>query len=96
MLRALRFFSHTIRDRFFQPFEHQAWNNFFHCAIAFMTQPALQLDRFSVRKRFQLTSRYRDMRSEMGAEILSMWFNLGNSCTLGLEYIFGRERFILS
>ncbi|KAK3913017.1 Dedicator of cytokinesis protein 1 [Frankliniella fusca] len=79
ILKALRFFSHTIRDHFFQPFEHQAWNNFFHCAIAFLTQPALQLDNFSCNKRARIVSRYRDMRRETGFEIRSMWFNLGQA-----------------
>lgn len=79
ILKALRFFSHTIRDHFFQPFEHQAWNNFFHCAIAFLTQPALQLDNFSCNKRARIVCRYRDMRRETGFEIRSMWFNLGQA-----------------
>ncbi|XP_008197863.2 dedicator of cytokinesis protein 1 isoform X2 [Tribolium castaneum] len=77
ILKALRFFSHTIRDRFFERFEHQAWNNFFHCAIAFMTQPALQLETFSFSKRMKIIRIYKDMRRETGFEIRSMWFNLG-------------------
>lgn len=77
ILKSLRHFSHTIRDFFFTKFEHQAWNNFFHCAIAFLTQPALQLDNFSATKRWRLVSRYKDMRRETGFEIRSMWFNLG-------------------
>ncbi|XP_049862449.1 dedicator of cytokinesis protein 1 isoform X3 [Schistocerca gregaria] len=77
ILKSLRFFSHTIRDYFSQPFEHQAWNNFFHCAITFLTQPALQLDSFSQNKRSRIVARYKDMRRETGFEIRSMWFNLG-------------------
>ncbi|PSN51994.1 Dedicator of cytokinesis protein 1 [Blattella germanica] len=77
ILKSLRYFSHTIRDYFFQPFEHQAWNNFFHCAIAFLTQPALQLETFSQNKRASIIARYKDMRRETGFEIRSMWFNLG-------------------
>ncbi|KAK6633076.1 hypothetical protein RUM43_012819 [Polyplax serrata] len=77
ILKSLRFFSHTIRDYFFNPFEHQAWNNFFHCAISFLTQPALQLETFSANKRARVVSRYNDMRRETGFEIRSMWFNLG-------------------
>ena len=38
ILKSLRLFSYTIRDRFLEPFEHQIWNNFFHCAISFLTQ----------------------------------------------------------
>ncbi|XP_018575461.1 dedicator of cytokinesis protein 2 isoform X2 [Anoplophora glabripennis] len=79
ILKSLRFFSHTIRDCFFQKFEHDAWSNFFHCAIAFMTQEALQLENFSVNKRMRIVNQYKDMRREMGFEIRSMWFNLGQN-----------------
>ncbi|XP_050304413.1 dedicator of cytokinesis protein 1 isoform X2 [Anthonomus grandis grandis] len=83
ILKSLRFFSETIRDRFFDKFEHDAWNNFFHCAIAFMTQEPLQLDKFSFNKRMRIMNQCnnsrmeRDMRREMGFEIKSMWFTLG-------------------
>ncbi|XP_025835960.1 dedicator of cytokinesis protein 1 [Agrilus planipennis] len=77
ILKSLRFFSHTIHACFFHKFDNQAWSNFFHCAIAFMTQPALQLETFSTNKRVRMIKRYKDMRREMGAEIRSMWFNLG-------------------
>ncbi|CAH1170856.1 unnamed protein product [Phaedon cochleariae] len=79
ILKSLRYFSHTIRDCFFQKFEHDAWNNFFHCAIAFMTQDALQLENFSRNKRTRVKNLYNDMRVEMGYEIKSMWFNLGQN-----------------
>lgn len=79
ILKSLRYFSHTIRDYFFKDFEHQAWNNFFHCAVTFLTQPSLQLEQFSSNKRWRIISRYKDMRRETGFEILSMWFNLGKS-----------------
>ncbi|XP_012257396.2 dedicator of cytokinesis protein 1 isoform X1 [Athalia rosae] len=77
ILKSLRFFSRTIRDCFFKDFEQQAWSNFFHCAIAFLTQPSLQLDTFSPTKRNRLVARYKDMRRETAFEIRSMWFNLG-------------------
>nr|CAD7263934.1 unnamed protein product [Timema shepardi] len=72
ILKSLRFFSHTIRDYFFQPFEIQAWNNFFHCAIAFLTQPSLQLETFSQNKRSRIVARYKDMRRETSFEIRAM------------------------
>jgi len=81
ILKSLRYFSHTIRDYFFKDFEHQAWNNFFHCAITFLTQPSLQLEQFSSNKRWRIISRYKDMRRETGFEIRSMWFNLGKLLT---------------
>lgn len=77
ILKALKFFSHTIRDRFFEDFYQQAWSNFFHCAIAFMTQPSLQLETFSENKKRRVLKRFNDMRRETGFEIRSMWFNLG-------------------
>ncbi|XP_064466141.1 dedicator of cytokinesis protein 1-like [Ornithodoros turicata] len=79
VLKALRHFSHTIRDRFTNPFDYQVWNNFFHCAIAFLTQDALQLENFSPNKRNKIIARYKDMRRETGFEIRKMWFNLGQN-----------------
>ncbi|XP_076651042.1 dedicator of cytokinesis protein myoblast city isoform X1 [Halictus rubicundus] len=77
ILKSLRFFSGTIRDYFFTDFEQQAWSNFFHCAIAFLTQPALQLETFTSTKLNRIVLRYNDMRRETAFEIRSMWFNLG-------------------
>ncbi|XP_065221520.1 dedicator of cytokinesis protein 2 isoform X3 [Planococcus citri] len=77
ILKSLRFFSHTIRDFFTLEFEYQVWNNFFHCAVSFLTQPALQLETFSHSKRWRITTRYKDMRRIAGHEIRIMWFNLG-------------------
>jgi dedicator of cytokinesis protein 1 len=79
ILKCLRHFSHTIRDYFTSEFEQQVWSNFFHCAIAFLTQPALQLENFSANKRARIISRYKDMRRETGLEITIMWFSLGNN-----------------
>ncbi|KAL3213749.1 hypothetical protein MRX96_035244 [Rhipicephalus microplus] len=79
MLKALRHFSYTIRDRFTTPFDYQVWNNYFHCAIAFLTQDALQLENFSHNKRNKIIARYKDMRRETGFEIRKMWFNLGQN-----------------
>lgn len=36
----------------------QLWSNFFHCAISFLTQDALQLENFSSSKRQKIISRY--------------------------------------
>ncbi|WAR21521.1 DOCK2-like protein [Mya arenaria] len=57
--------------------QEQLWNNFFHCAIAFLTQPHLQLENFSSTKRNKIISQYGDMRREMGFEIRDMWISLG-------------------
>ena len=77
ILTALRHLSHTIRDFFSSNFEYDVWNNFFCCAISFLTQPNLQLETFSQMKKAKILARYGDMRKQMGLEIKSMWFNLG-------------------
>lgn len=77
ILKALRFFSTTIRELFNASFEQQAWSNFFHCAIAFLTQPSLQLETFTQTKRKRIIERYKDMRRETAAEIHKMWISLG-------------------
>ncbi len=77
VLNALRQLSHTIRDFFSIYFENDAWNNFFECSISFLTQPSLQVEEFSQMKRAKILSTYGDMRKQMGLEIKTMWFNLG-------------------
>ncbi|XP_034179814.1 dedicator of cytokinesis protein myoblast city isoform X2 [Osmia lignaria lignaria] len=89
ILKSLRYFSGTIRDYFFTEFEQQAWSNFFHCAIAFLTQPALQLEIFTPSKRNRIVSRYNDMRRETAFEIRSMWFNLGQHKILFVPSLVG-------
>lgn len=77
ILKSLRFFSRTIRDYFFKEFEQQAWSNFFHCAIAFLTQPSLQLDTFSPTKRNRIVSRYKDMRRYVYRQFFPLLLTLG-------------------
>ena len=57
ILKGLRLFSHTIRDSFSNPFEGQLWNNYFNCAITYVTQSDLQLEDFIPSKRRQITAR---------------------------------------
>ena len=57
ILKALRLFSHTIRDSFSKPFEAQLWHNYFHCASTYVTQTDLQLEVFRISKRRIVTSR---------------------------------------
>ncbi|XP_078053338.1 dedicator of cytokinesis protein myoblast city isoform X1 [Augochlora pura] len=89
ILKSLRFFSGTIRDYFFTIFEQQAWSNFFHCAIAFLIQPALQLETFTSSKLNRIVLRYNDMRRETAFEIRSMWFNLGQHKILFVPALVG-------
>lgn len=58
VLKALGFFSDKIRDEFSNPYEGQLWNNYFFCAITYVTQPALQLESFSQTKRRQILAKY--------------------------------------
>lgn len=81
LLQALRHFANTIRDFLRDPFELQIWRNFFQCAVAFVTQPSLQLEKFSESKRSKVLLNYGDMRKEMGMIVKSMWFNLGQHKT---------------
>jgi dedicator of cytokinesis protein 3 len=46
--------------------------------VAFLTQPSLQLEKFSEVKREKIIEKYGDMRVLMGFQILSMWSNLGS------------------
>ncbi|MEQ2251148.1 hypothetical protein ILYODFUR_007965, partial [Ilyodon furcidens] len=53
------------------------WNNYFHLAVAFLTQESLQLENFSSDKRSKIFHKYQDMRRQIGFEIRDMWYNLG-------------------
>ncbi|XP_064631450.1 dedicator of cytokinesis protein 1-like isoform X3 [Lineus longissimus] len=80
-LKTLQSIAKTLRDKFYNPFEIQLWNNFFHCAISFLTQENLQLENFTGLKRSKIINRYKDMRRVTAFEIRSIWFNLGhNKC----------------
>ncbi|KAL1116518.1 hypothetical protein AAG570_004990 [Ranatra chinensis] len=58
-------------------FDYQVWSNYFNLAVAFLTQPSLQLEKFSEVKREKIVSKYGDMRVQMGFQILEVWSNLG-------------------
>lgn len=55
----------------------QVWSNYFNLAVAYLTQPSLQLEKFSEVKREKVIAKYGDMRVLMGFQILSVWSNLG-------------------
>ena len=77
MLKSLKELSCAIQDYLLTPFESHVWKNYFHCAIKFITQPSLQVEKFSENKRKQILSNFRDMRKEMGMEVKKMWNSLG-------------------
>ena len=79
VLTTLEHFSDTVKQEYIEPFEEQPWNNFFQCAVSFLTQTSLQLENFSNGKRLMITSRYCDMRKKAAELIRVMWFSLGES-----------------
>ncbi|KAL7286180.1 hypothetical protein TKK_0019548 [Trichogramma kaykai] len=89
ILKAMRFFAATIRELFNAEFEYQVWSNFFYCAIAFLTQPALQLETFSQTKYKRIIERYKDMRCDTAMEIHKMWINLGGRKKLFVPELVG-------
>ncbi|NXJ84132.1 DOCK2 protein, partial [Trogon melanurus] len=78
-LRAINQFATTLTEMFLSDgsFELQLWNNYFHLAVAFLTQESLQLENFSQAKRNSILDKYGDMRATIGAAIRDMWYNLG-------------------
>ncbi|KAL0608476.1 Dedicator of cytokinesis protein 2 [Plecturocebus cupreus] len=54
------------------------WNNYFHLAVAFITQDSLQLEQFSHAKYNKILNKYGDMRRLIGFSIRDMWYKLGS------------------
>ncbi|OXB54120.1 hypothetical protein ASZ78_002139 [Callipepla squamata] len=79
-LRAINQFATTLTEMFLSSgsFELQLWNNYFHLAVAFLTQDSLQLENFSQAKRTTILAKYGDMRAKIGASIRDMWYKLGH------------------
>ncbi|XP_022091656.1 dedicator of cytokinesis protein 1-like isoform X3 [Acanthaster planci] len=82
ILIAMKQFARVLHRSFVRidDFEFQLWNNFFHLAVAFVTQESLQLENFSSAKRNKILERYGDMRREVGFAIIrTMWNYLGKN-----------------
>ncbi|NXL99356.1 DOCK2 protein, partial [Tyrannus savana] len=79
-LRTINQFATTLTKMFLSnsSFELQLWNNYFHLAVAFLTQESLQLENFSPAKRSSILAKYGDMRAAVGASIRDMWYSLGH------------------
>ncbi|NWU10537.1 DOCK2 protein, partial [Cephalopterus ornatus] len=79
-LRTINHFATTLTEMFLSnsSFELQLWNNYFHLAVAFLTQESLQLENFSPAKRNSILAKYGDMRATIGASIRDMWYSLGH------------------
>ncbi|XP_048816133.1 dedicator of cytokinesis protein 2 isoform X2 [Lagopus muta] len=80
-LRAINKFAETMNQKFLENmnFEVQLWNNYFHLAVAFITQDSLQLENFSHAKYNKIQSKYGDMRRLVGFAIRDMWYKLGQN-----------------
>ncbi|XP_063290661.1 dedicator of cytokinesis protein 1 isoform X2 [Pelobates fuscus] len=78
-LRAINQYADMLNKKFLDQanFELQLWNNYYHLAVAFLTQESLQLENFSSAKRTKILNKYGDMRRQIGFEIRDMWYNLG-------------------
>uniref|UniRef100_A0A7N9AU07 Dedicator of cytokinesis 2 n=1 Tax=Mastacembelus armatus TaxID=205130 RepID=A0A7N9AU07_9TELE len=79
-LRAINTYADTMNQKFLNnnDFEVQLWNNYFHLAVAFITQESLQLQHFSPTKRNKILAKYGDMRRLIGFAIRDMWYKLGS------------------
>ncbi|XP_061900046.1 dedicator of cytokinesis protein 2 [Entelurus aequoreus] len=79
-LRAINTYADTMNKKFLNndDFEVQLWNNYFHLAVAFITQESLQLQHFSPTKRNKTLAKYGDMRRLIGFAIRDIWFKLGS------------------
>uniref|UniRef100_A0A8C7XX72 Dedicator of cytokinesis 2 n=1 Tax=Oryzias sinensis TaxID=183150 RepID=A0A8C7XX72_9TELE len=79
-LRAINTYAVTMNQKFLNndDFEVQLWNNYFHLAVAFITQESLQLQHFSPTKRNKILVKYGDMRRLIGFAIRDIWYKLGS------------------
>ncbi|XP_031827165.1 dedicator of cytokinesis spg isoform X2 [Nomia melanderi] len=87
ILKSLQELAQPLAFRFLHgSFDSQLWSTYFNLAVAYLTQPSLQLEQFSEVKREKIVEKYGDMRVLMGFQILSMWSHLGDR---KLEFIPG-------
>ncbi|XP_016844337.1 dedicator of cytokinesis protein 3 isoform X2 [Nasonia vitripennis] len=87
ILKSLQELAQPLAFRFLHgSFDSQLWSTYFNLAVAYLTQPSLQLEHFSEVKREKIVEKYGDMRVLMGFQILSMWSHLGEK---KLEFIPG-------
>lgn len=77
--RALEEFAKPLVYRFLAggAFDSKLWCSYFGLAVAFLTQPCLQLEQYHETKRRKILNTHGDMRVLMGFQILSMWSQLG-------------------
>lgn len=89
ILGSLKQFANVIMGSFFNPFDFHVWSNYFHCSIAFLIQPMLQLDQFGEHKKAIILARYKDIRYETAQLIRTMWMNLSEHKTRFVPQLVG-------
>ncbi|XP_061187697.1 dedicator of cytokinesis protein 3-like isoform X2 [Saccostrea echinata] len=79
LFTAIEYLSSVLSEHFLKKdqFDMQLWSHYFNLAVAFITQPSLQLERYSEAKKRKIIDRYQDMRILMGQQIQNLWENLG-------------------
>ncbi|XP_056000807.1 dedicator of cytokinesis protein 3-like isoform X2 [Ostrea edulis] len=79
LFTAIEYLSSALSEHFLKKdqFDMQLWSHYFNLAVAFITQPSLQLERYSEAKKQKIIDRYQDMRILMGQQIQNLWENLG-------------------
>lgn len=60
-------------------FDSQLWWAYFSLAVAFLTQPCLQIEKYQDTKQRKILNEFGDMRVLMGFQILSMWSHLNEN-----------------
>lgn len=77
--QALEEFAKPLVYRFLDKgtFNIGLWCDYFSLAVAFLTQPCLQIETYPDTKRRKILNEFKDMRVLVGFQILSMWSQLG-------------------
>lgn len=79
--KALEEFAKPLVYRFLDDntFDAQLWWSYFSLAVAFLTQPCLQIEKYHDTKQRKILNEFSDMRVLMGFQILSMWTHLNEN-----------------
>lgn len=79
--KALEEFAKPLVYRFLDDntFDAQLWWSYFSLAVAFLTQPCLQIEKYHDTKQRKILNEFSDMRVLMGFQILSMWTQLNEN-----------------
>ncbi|KAI8745394.1 dedicator of cytokinesis protein 3, partial [Biomphalaria glabrata] len=79
MLTSIQYISEDLATNFLNgpDFDKELWYNFFILAVYFITQPELQLEKYSEAKSSMIKDKYQDMRVPFGVLINLLWNQLG-------------------